>query len=98
MYIPYPSRVSCSLVLDLYGDTIKIIANNRCETIYQNEFSEKDITLDDCCNIAVNELKADLNDTIIIVIAEAPQEGAIFRYGNREEPYWEQIGVTCGYA
>lgn len=98
MYTPFPCRVPFDLILSNHGAIIQIITNNRCKTIYQNEFDEKDITLDDCCNIAANELKADLNDSIIIVIIESPCEGEIFRYGNREEPYWEQIGTTCGYA
>lgn len=98
MYTLLPCRVPFDLGLYSYGEIIQIIANNRCKTIYQRESDEKDVTLDDCCNIAANELKADLNDSIIIVITESPREGKIFRYGNREERYWEQIGTTCGYA
>lgn len=33
----------------------------------------------------------------IIVIAESPMDGEVYRYGNHGD-YWEQIGTTCGYA
>lgn len=33
----------------------------------------------------------------IILIAEDPRGGGVYRYGNHGE-YWEQIGEVCGYA
>ena len=35
---------------------------------------------------------------LIIVIAESPLHGEIFRYGNYEDKRWGQIGKNCGYA
>lgn len=34
---------------------------------------------------------------LILVIAEAPLSGAIYRYGNHGD-YWELVGRMCGYA
>lgn len=96
--LPLPNRVSDETELNRFDGIIKIITNNRCKTIYQSEFESKITTLKDCIDIAMKELKAETTEPIIIVIAETPLEGCIYRYGNREEMYWEQIGTTCGYA
>lgn len=33
----------------------------------------------------------------ILVVAENPFEGTVFKYGNHGD-FWEKIGETCGYA
>ncbi|MBA4697811.1 MAG: hypothetical protein H2212_00105 [Ruminococcus sp.] len=35
---------------------------------------------------------------LIVVIAEYPLRGEIFRYGNYEDNRWVRIGKVCGYA
>ena len=34
----------------------------------------------------------------LMVIAESPLEGHVYRYNNYDEKEWVEVGTTCGYA
>ena len=69
-------------------DLITIIYNDYDGKPTVEEFISSDTTLGD---IDIHKAKS------IIVIAENPLHGKVYRYGNHGE-YWEQIGTSCGYA
>ena len=83
---------------ELQFDTVKIIFNDISETLYQNfEFSDNCLTLQNCKRIAYGFCKENETQGTILVIAENPTDGVVYRYGNHGA-YWEKIGTTCGYA
>lgn len=55
------------------------------------EFDEEFITLKDI------EKKAGKN-SLILVIAESPLGGVVYRYGNYRPKKWQVVGVLYGYA
>jgi hypothetical protein len=55
------------------------------------EFDEEFITLKDI------EKKASKN-ALILVIAESPLGGVVYRYGNYRPEKWQVVGVLYGYA
>lgn len=69
-------------------DLITIVYTDYDGKPIAEEIISNDMTLGD---IDIHKAKS------IIVIAESPLHGEIYRYGNSSD-YWEQIGTTCGYA
>ena len=88
-YYDVPEKIDDSFVLNY--DIIHVIGNNTCKTVIHNEIFDGPITLGDC------EDMLPLVPYPIIVIAESPLDGAIFRFGNHTMD-WEKIGTTAGYA
>lgn len=80
---------------EFYGCTLTIFTENKkgyisVRTIYLNEeYSEP---------MSLNGIREQFKDARrILVIAEKPIKGHIYRYGNHGQ-YWEYIGDTIGYA
>ena len=44
------------------------------------------------------QVKARGYDSTILVIAEDPMRGTIYRYGNYSDGEWCEVGWMCGYA
>ena len=59
------------------------------DKVYHHAEFEEPMTLDD--------IRANF-PFVHMVIVEYPLAGAIYRYGNYSDPYWEKIGETMGYA
>lgn len=88
-YYDVPEKIDDNFVLEY--DIIHVIGNNVCKTLIHNPVYDEPITLGDCEDMLL------LVPYPIIVIAENPLDGAIFRFGNHTMD-WEQIGTTAGYA
>ena len=88
-YYDADTEITDDLVLNY--DIIHIISDNFCKTILHNPVFDEPITLGDC---------EEMIDTLlpIIVLAENPLDGAVFRIGNHKGAGWEKIGSTDGYA
>lgn len=69
-------------------DLITIIYNDYDGKPTIEEIISNDMTLGD---IDIHKAKG------IIVIAESPLHGEVYRYGNQGD-FWERIGEVCGYA
>lgn len=70
---------------------------SECEITGIRVFPDNDMCLDDCMKIALKHGYDRKNDGTLVVIAETPLSGEVFRYGNHGD-YWEAIGTVCGYA
>lgn len=82
----------------LQFDIVTIIFNDISETLHQNyEFSENCLSLQNCKRIAYGFCKDTERKGTILIVAENPTDGVVYRYGNHGA-YWEKIGETCGYA
>lgn len=80
---------------EFHGCTLTIFTEDKeggisVRTIYLHEEYYETVSL--------ATIKKRFNDArIILVLAETPLNGHIYRYGNHG-PYWEYIGDTVGYA
>ena len=63
---------------------------------------DEQLTLADCHKFAVEQGYDEENDMALVVIAEHPTNGAVYKHGNRlskdKKWIWEKVGETCGYA
>lgn len=83
---------------ELQFGIIKIVYKNKALTLYQNEeYSNCYPDLESCKRIAYGLSDDAERKGTILVIAENPTDGVVYRYGNHGA-YWEKIGTTCGYA
>ena len=85
------------------ADIIVIVSPNNTESPFNvlfnprwNDFEEGDktLTLDDIFQ-QVNRI---YREAVILVIAEYPLRGNIYRYGNYEGAGWIEVGTMDGYA
>lgn len=83
------------------GEGILRICGERLSVIHFCEDDEQ-ITLADCKAMADEQGYDEENDMALVVIAEHPTNGAIYKHGNRlskdKKWIWEKVGETCGYA
>lgn len=85
----FPKKIEHPADVKLY-DMITVIRPRGSKLCMEQLIT--DPSLDYClANISVHK------DETVIVIAESPLHGEVYRYGNHGE-YWEQIGTVCGYA
>ena len=89
-YYDVDTEITGDLVLNY--DIIHVISNNACKTVFHSEVFDEPFTLGDC------EDMLDIIQHPIIVVAENPLDGAVFRYGNHKGTGWEKVGTTEGYA
>lgn len=84
------------------GEGILRICGERLSVIHFCEDDEQ-ITLADCKAMADEQGYDEENDMPLLVVAEYPTKGAVYKHGNhlssRGKRYiWEKVGETCGYA
>ena len=83
---------------DLYTDTlVQDLKWNTHEL--QNDDGQVYETMDFISLAEIAEqIEARGYDSSILVIAEDPMRGTVYRYGNYSDRCWEEVGWMCGYA
>lgn len=92
-------KVSEDTELILYG-FITVFYDDNDGNVIGKQFcddGEKNYTLRDCYNIAVENGFDVTTHNTICVMAEGMLHGDIYRYGNHGD-FWERVGETVGLA
>lgn len=84
------------IIIYVNGQGIKEIFNDLVEPDHENDGFKSGITLNNCLEIAKEELG--YNYGTILVIAESYLGGAIYRYGNYQDDEWYLVGTMMGFA
>lgn len=81
-----------------YADSVYIIFEGKCVKIFLGYDQCLNYTFDDIMKRAFeNGYKNKDEDGTILLIAESPLSGKVYRYGNYGD-FWTEIGTTTGYA
>lgn len=75
-----------------YADYLHIVFKEKCVEHFPDD--ELNTTFDEVLEIA---RKNGFKDGTILLVAESPLNGNVYRYGNYGD-YWVKIGKTMGYA
>ena len=85
---------------ELGGADVTVIFYMDNEKAIFNDLEWKSVESD--CILTLDMIRKQVEDkygkNLILVIAEYPLRGEVFRYGNYEDNLWVRIGETCGYA
>lgn len=77
-----------------YADVIHIVFSDKCVKKYLHGKNSLDYTFNE---IMKDACKKGYTDGTILVIAESPLDGKVYRYGNYGK-WWDEVGCTQGYA
>lgn len=80
-----------------YADYLHIIFGEKHVTHFPEMGKELTITFSEVMDIANKNGYDPKKDNIIILIAENPLSGKVFKYGNYGD-FWVEHGTTRGYA
>ena len=78
-----------------YADYLHIIFDDKCVVHFVDDNRVLNFTFRDVFDIAKQN---GYKDGIILLIAESPLNGTVYKYGNYEPKCWNKVGNTMGYA
>ena len=77
-----------------YADYLYIVFGEKCVEFFPKLERQLNTTFDEVVEVA---RKNGYENGTILLIAESPLSGTVYRYGNYGA-YWVEIGSTMGYA
>lgn len=78
-----------------YADYLYIIFDGKCVEYFPELEGALGMTFQNVLEVAI---KNGYEEGTILLLAESPLDGSIYRYGNYEPDRWVKVGTTIGYA